>query len=459
VRCRLPFLKLYAMNENKFLKDFFTKKYADSIGDTNFYIAFEDCGFHISKESFNDDISKQYSKNVEIEQLSHDCDYALPIDDTILGHSSTISGSIELLRDTIKFNDKLISGDLEALLAVFGNAKTKLSGLLVSSASTVDGRSSYYRCDLNPDSFLDDTDGSIWTPYTENWSFPSTPQPTDNPGSTWKIRPDLLLNLRILSKSEAPPPTEPEPNTKPHPDSGIFNKGGWLSHVVNTTAGVAGIAAIEDVATTVVQPLLIKTPLNGIRANNFLTANNLNIEDIAALGPNNPIVKTLLSANLAHRDIMVQRFMVSNGSGNKQDSPVKTSTVNISFKYCIVNILRPWLYKNILDISKTWYCTGLTEGFFSTGVPTSDNNGKLPSLPVSMIMIKDLSISATFNAGDWEKAKSAVALDSLNIAEADFKDLGNNNHMIESKGVQIIGWICEYLPKFPVISDPNLSSN
>jgi len=54
------------------------------------------------------------------------------------------------------------------------------------------------------------------------------------------------------------------------------------------------------------------------------------------------------------------------------------------------------------------------------------------------------------------KTKNAVALDSLNIAEADFKDLGDNKHMIESKGVQIIGWICEYLQKFPVCSDPNL---
>jgi len=447
------------MNENKFLRDFFTKKYADSIGDTNFYIAFEDCGFHISKESFNDDISKQYSKNVEIEQLSHDCDYALPIDDTILGHSSTISGSIELLRDTIKFNDKLTSGDLEALLAVFGNAKTKLSGMLVSSASTVDGRSSFYRCDLNPDSFLDDTDASIWTPYTESWSFPSTPQPNGNPDSTWKIRPHLLLNLHVLIKSETQSTVQQQTNTDPHTGHGIFNNGGWLSHVVKTTAGVSGIDAIEDVATTAVQPLLIKAPVIGILANNFLVSNNLNIEDITSVGPGNPIVKTLLSANLAHRDIMVQRFMVSNDSGNKQDSPVQTSTLNISFKYCIVNILRPWLYKNILDISNTWYCTGLTEGFFSTGEPTSENKGKLPSLPVSMIMIKDLSISATFNAGDWEKAKSAVALDSLNIAEADFKDLGNNNHLIESKGVQIIGWICEYLPKFPVISDPNLASS
>ena len=447
------------MNENKFLKDFFTEKYADSIGNTNFYIAFEDCGFHLSQESFNDDISKQYSKNVEIEQLSHDCDYALPIGDTILGHSSTISGSIELLRDTIKFNDKLNSGGLEDLLAVFGNARTKLSGLLVSSASTVDGRSSFYRCNLNPDSFLDDTDGSIWTPYTENWSFPSTPQPDGNPGSTWKIRPDLLLNLHQLSKSEATPSVEPQPNTKPQPDSGIFKKGGWLSNVLNTTATVVGITAIEDVASTKVQPLLVKKPLMGILANNFLISNNLNIGDITSVGPDNPLVKTLLSANLTHRDILVQRFMVSNDSGNKQDSPVQTSTVNISFKYCIVNILRPWFYREILDISQTWYCTGLSEGFFSTGMHTSDNNGKLPSIPVSMIMIKDLSISATFNAGDWEKAKSAIALDSLNIAEADFKDLGDNKHLIESKGVQIIGWICEYLPKFPVISDPNLASN
>ncbi|MBA4168316.1 MAG: hypothetical protein H0X41_12385, partial [Chitinophagaceae bacterium] len=166
--------------------------------------------------------------------------------------------------------------------------------------------------------------------------------------------------------------------------------------------------------------------------------------------------KPLLAKKLFAGNISAQRFLLTTDTGIKEDKPVKTSNVDIGFKYCIVNINRPWLYKNILDINQTWYCTGLAEGFFSTGETSENNNGKLPSLPVSMILIKDLSITATFNAGDWENAKNAVALDSLNIAEADFKDLGDNKHLIESPGVQIIGWICEYLPKFPVCSDPNL---
>jgi hypothetical protein len=456
------------MNENKFLKDFFTKKYADSIGDSNFYIAFEDCGFHISKESFTDEISKQYSENVQVEHLSHDCDCVVPIGDTIMAHSaSTISDCIELLKDTIKFNDKKFAADAETMLPVFGNAKNKLTGLFVSTASTLDSRSSFYQSNLNPANFLDDSNTSLWTPYNESWSFPSTatdnsqPQNTDSTNSIWKIRPALFQNLQML-KTEAlvQPVTSPATETmvvelRPHMvERGPAMKRKVRSHLAMASIPAATITATPALSTMPAQP--VASALVNKRAASFLTANAFLADSTFASRTENNSSKALLHSNLAGRDLMVQRFIVSNDAGKKEDTPLKTSNVNISFQYCIVHILRPWLYKNIFDISQTWYCVGLGEGFFSTGETTTANNGKLPSLPVSMILIKDLSISATFNAGDWESAKNAVALDSLNIAEADFKDLGDNKHVIESKGVQIIGWICEYIPKLPVCSDPNL---
>jgi hypothetical protein len=452
------------MNENKFLKDFFTKKYADSIGESNFYIAFEDCGFHISKESFTDELTKQYSKNVQVEQLSNDCNYVVPICDTIMGHSSsTISDCIELLKDSISFNDKKFADNAETLLPLFGNAKNKLTSQFQTTQSTSDGRNNFYQSNLNPDNFLDDTDTSLWTPYNESWSFPSTttdpgqPTPEKAGASIWKIRPELFQNLQVINKIEIPPqPVPPETTVEFHPEliEAVGAKKMRVRRPVTMMSAKVAATIIEPTMTvTAAQPGKV---LANTRFNSFMKANTFLSDSPALAGTGNQFSKRMVGANLLNRDIMLQRLMVSNEIGKKEDAPVKTSNVNISFQYCIVNILRPWLYKNIFDISNTWYCAGLAEGFFSTGETTDNNKGKLPSLPVSMILIKDLSISATFNAGDWENAKNAVALDSLNIAEADFKDLGDNKHMIESKGVQIIGWICEYLQKFPICSDPSL---
>jgi hypothetical protein len=442
------------MNENKFLKDFFTRKYEDSIGNSNFYIAFEDCGFHISPQSFTDEITKQYSKNVEIEELSNYCNCVVPVCDTIPGHSSsTISDCIELLKATIQFNDKKTDGNTSGLLPVFGHAVDKLKSQLTPLASTINGRSSFYRSNLNPDNFLDETNNATWTPYNESWSFPSTDQPVPMPGlvnPVWKIRPDMLQNFQSLQHNAIAEASKPAVGAK-----FLKKRHATIGRTQFLKKKAAHISPTASLATLAVSPAALTK--NASMANTFLSANAIHADIAAPAQETNRFSKSLISSSFAKRDIAIQRLILDYDVAKKEDTPVKTSNVNIRFQYCIARITRPWLYKNILDINDSWYCTGLAEGFFSTGENSAANKGKLPSLPVSMILIKDLSISATFNAGDWENAKKAVALDSLNIAEADFKDLGDNDHAIESKGVQIIGWICEYLPKFPVCGDPNLN--
>ncbi len=433
------------MNENKYLQDFFNKKYADSIGNSNFYIAFEDCGFHISKETFNDPISQQYSKNVQVEALSNDCDYVVPVCDTILGHSaSSISNYIELLKDSIHFNEQKFEDDPGDMMSFFGNEKSKLTRQFVSCASTINPNGSYYQSILNPDGFLDDANKDIWTPYSESWSFPSTNTTNSNLG-IWKIRPELL---KTIQKFRMPVTGNTAPQTA-------------SAAVAHETAATINPPP-KTISTVIIDPQRVASGTQEssggpLRTNRVATMPDQpatgNIATAGATPPKVPPIRTMFN-----RDILVQRFLTAAHPDEKADVPVKTSSVNIFFRFCIAHIDRPWFYKNILDINQSWYCTGLTEGFFSTGEMSESNTGKLPSLPVSMILVKDLSITAVFNAGDWENAKKAVALDSLNIAEADFKDLGNNNHAIESAGVQIIGWICEYLPKFPVCADPSLES-
>lgn len=437
------------MNENKFLKDFFTKKYADSIGSSNFYIAFEDCGYPISAHKFTDEITKQYSKNVEIEALSNYCNYVVPVCDTIPAHSSsTISDCIELLKATIQFNDKKFGDNLATLLPVFGKARDQLTSQLMPLASTINGRTSFYQCHMNPDNFLDDTNTSIWTPYNESWQFPSTEVAASQPdliNPIWKIRPNMMQNFKSLQNNQAAEADQGSNGTKFLKKSSVFANRRMPAALTKPADGttVSNMASTARIASA---------------RNNFLAANSFQVKMETPVQSSNHFSRSLISASFANRDIAIQRLILDDHDTKKEDTPVKTSNVNISFQYCIIQILRPWLYDNILHINNTWYCVGLTEGFFSTGENNMANKGKLPSLPVSMILIKDLSITAKFNAGDWENAKKAVSLDSLNIAEADFKDLGDNNHSIESKGVQIIGWVCEYLPKFPVCTDPGLVS-
>ena len=363
-----------AMNENKFLKDFFTKKYADSIGDSNFYIAFEDCGFHISKASFTDAITKQYSENMQVEQLSHACDCVIPVDDTIMAHSaSTISDCIDLLKNTIRFNDKKFGADAASMLPVFGDAKTKLTTLFASKASTIDGSTSFYQSNLSPADFLDDANTSLWTPYNESWSFPSTapdnsqPQPAAGTNAIWKIRPELFQNLQTLKAETVVQPiaqgtTEIGPGELHLQASGAFKAKRRMASRFKMAPIPAATPAASPMLATMIVPAVASTPVKS-RAN-FLAAHTFLADNTATPATGNKFSKALLQANLPGRDIMLQRLLISSDIAKREDAPVKTSNVNISFQYCIVHILRPWLYKNIFDISQAWYCLGPAESFF-----------------------------------------------------------------------------------------------
>lgn len=99
--------------------------------------------------------------------------------------------------------------------------------------------------------------------------------------------------------------------------------------------------------------------------------------------------------------------------------PVKTegnitSNLTISFRFCRVDIRRPWLNVILLEM-KGWKINGQPAGILSNG-QSIDNLGSFPLLPSSFIVARDLVISGTEdNSGvEYYSAKGLQILAFIN---------------------------------------------
>src|SRR5207342_2462524 len=82
-------------------------------------------------------------------------------------------------------------------------------------------------------------------------------------------------------------------------------------------------------------------------------------------------------------------------SEKKQAQQSKSNDLSISFNYCIVDIKREWLDTSLLNL-KNWFLVGdykkntISNGTMGQHKPDSNENTFLPSIPVSMILVKDV---------------------------------------------------------------------
>lgn len=93
-------------------------------------------------------------------------------------------------------------------------------------------------------------------------------------------------------------------------------------------------------------------------------------------------------------------------------------SVKISFRFCRVDIRRPWLYMSLLQM-QGWRIEGQSAGSLSTGEAT-DNRGSFPLLPEHLVVARNLTITGT---GDQV--------------------------LYSAKGLQILAWINRVTPFMP----------
>jgi hypothetical protein len=157
-----------------------------------------------------------------------------------------------------------------------------------------------------------------------------------------------------------------------------------------------------------------------------------------------------------------------NHTENAESLNVQTDNLEISFKYSVVDIKRPWLDASLLNL-RNWFLMGdYKKGCISNGTMAQqlpDNAVEptfLPSVVTSLILIKDLSISWDNWQSDWE-SQSATTDTSAVVAYGPFAISGSYSHHDESrdfevdstgeslvsKGIQVAGYVSTILPMSP----------
>ncbi|WP_186756317.1 hypothetical protein [Echinicola salinicaeni] len=154
------------------------------------------------------------------------------------------------------------------------------------------------------------------------------------------------------------------------------------------------------------------------------------------------------------------------GSFNKEDSHHQmssdTKNLKVSFKFCKVDIDRPW-YNHLLYSMKGWNLGEAYEpGGLSDGTREQPLNTPFPLLPTSFIAVRDVKISADFSHEDSSLVESKLST-SASFGWGPFSISGSYSHgstdkkfnssfdgsTISNDGLQIIGWINELVPFAP----------
>jgi len=165
----------------------------------------------------------------------------------------------------------------------------------------------------------------------------------------------------------------------------------------------------------------------------------------AATHPVSPLYRSVIfdpHMNFTER-AMVQRALLQNAPARM----VSSDKFSISFKYCVVRVHRPWFYDAFI-FDKNWFIPGYKAGSFSTGTAQS-NNGIFPAIPIALVAVKDLQITANWSEADASNAKNAMSFGPFSLAGSKF-----DNNALSCAGMQVIAWIFNVLPPLPVNADP-----
>ncbi len=125
----------------------------------------------------------------------------------------------------------------------------------------------------------------------------------------------------------------------------------------------------------------------------------------------------------------------------------QTTNFQISCRFCLVNITRPWFKSALLNL-RSWYMFGTPAGEFSSG--TLDHNpGMFPMLSSAFLAIRDLKISAQWSAQDRQNLSRAKYLGPFDVGSATLQA-----DSLTSSGLQIVGWLSRQNPMLPPLSQP-----
>ena len=419
------------------VRAFFLDQYHDELNDTDTFISFEPLGHLISPDSFK--VDNVFVPALAAEQLSVIADVVPAVSDVFMPDSlNKASDSYGLLVSSLKFfENNITDSDISPYMSLFGKIKDDAVNRFKSQASVNDPMSTIYPCNSEPTTWYDVT-APIWVhkSFKDSDAPPAHPVIIDNKENLlWKMNP-------IQEK---------------------INQAIPIVHVMNNQAIMSRINVTR--LNTVSEPAAAVQPASSVHSDVLLRARTSSATSLNVRQSNAAVQSTAspasppqtLSINRSFYTAintmlpltkMVAVNRVIGIDDNTFTQPVQSNQLTMDFDYSLVTLSRPWIDSQLFEQTKIWCAAGFKAGYFSTGDKTPANNGLLRALPVAMIVVKDLSITATWSDADKQSATTAYGLGAFNLTHSSF-----TNNTLTAPGIQIIGWICQVLPQLSMNDD------
>ena len=440
------------------VRDFFLDQYKD-LSKTDSYIAFEPIGCVVNPEEYKDDTSGAINTTKVNEDISEIVDRVPEISDVFMPGLDKISSQYEILVKSAHFNSKAItSNDMSDYIALLGKIKSDAEKLLMDAdrLSVVNIGGKFYPATMIPERWYD-TQSAIWANKefhledTVILDQPEAAKPIDKKMRfLWKSIAVEKINPTIVNESS--------PALKASINSEVFAK--HIANVralelnsvkempvnrrfIDTDTSIRAVQPIEELAVPVAHRIDV-IPDAEVSSKAEVIQSSLIAKELFNFKPE---LKTSISAKADFgRLLMSSNALV-------EAKPINSTNLSLSFDYSIVQIHRFWFNTQLFDFSKLWYTLAQQEGFFSSGQRTAENRGNLRAIPKAFILVKNLKIHASWSESDKEMVKNSVGFGCFNLASSSF----NQENELTNPALQIIGWLCEVMPKTPATSDPFLA--
>ncbi|MFI1386365.1 hypothetical protein [Embleya sp. NPDC020886] len=139
----------------------------------------------------------------------------------------------------------------------------------------------------------------------------------------------------------------------------------------------------------------------------------------------------------------------------------ETSSLKVSFRYCLCTLSRPWLDTTLLGMP-SWSTDAYKEGRISDGGRRQQDTA-LPMISTSFLCVRDLSITAKWAKSDTSHASSSTrggaeyGWGPFRLGGASYGHDSKSSHhradfdgsTLSQKGLQIIGWTHQIVPFCP----------
>ena len=133
--------------------------------------------------------------------------------------------------------------------------------------------------------------------------------------------------------------------------------------------------------------------------------------------------------------------------------PISSSSLQLTMQVMRVNIIREWLNPLLFHLGG-WSLDGILAGSISSG-NSAANEGFFPLLPVSLLVVRNVSITGTWSADDKTYAQQAstpgdaVAFGPLTLSTAGSTQSKFDGATLTVPGMQVVAWYCMPVPKMP----------